>query len=1315
MSHFDTFFKGFFYPQFWYCSCAVRLRWPRFRTRRRTKHGQPGNLVHKKAAMNHSRHGSPCTSASSRPKSGATALLMIAFVMLFAQAGGQAATGDALPYSKGFLVTGNYVVGGVDLTSQANPADADGYSTGTIPISGVPAGGVNIVAAYLYFEVIHPYPVTSAADPTVGIKFRGTPISPGAIRAITKPLSSGGATCWGSAGQGSFAVSMFRANVLSLLPKQYDSQNKWTGKYIVNSAELPVNAQHTVTLREKTGDSAIQSAGATLFLVYRVLTPTEPLRKIVAYDGLYTAYDIGVTSSTAEMDTMSQHIRGFYKSAGPSARITHVVGTGGNNQTEKITVTSSTQTINIGPPPVSADPFPQTSPGSDRSWGNPTYDLGTTGPAFMPGTTNPADRYGETVTTTVSATNTTPAACRAWAAVFFSTEVADVDDDGLPDGLEDAPGGLKDPNDAELPNLNAMGAKSRNPDNSLHPDLFVEYNAMYAEPGTTYGSVDAPYPNTTAACYDPATKSCTDAVGHHHFPTPEDFKRIGDRFKAQNITFHVDVGSVLTYHGLGVVPHTDWVDDYTSTAADEYLVGSGIPATNVATLARGGEVVRETACSPSDPDCIFPDYPGSVGWKAGLLAIRNAPVNNNGGELNPDLSDPSDPSFDWLTGIQHRLRFDRERRPYFHYGLGAHTRGTPVILPCLANGEPTGYTQGTSCTPNQPNPDYQVPQVPSGSGGLGDLPGRNFLATHGLWDEFVGRPYARAVTIFHEIGHNVNLWHSGVSANWGNATQPTVIDPNCKPNFLSSMNYLFELYGVFDQFGNIQLDYSHGALPVLQENGLFDGASLTTPPYRRAWYAPFYKLDVNGQPVLDQNNQPIISPLVLNLGLTTPALRFCGAKFGPGQPITQMVRVVSETFDAQNGWYIDWDADGVVDNPSPAQDVNFDGHTDVNGSYSDAFTGYNDWANIRLDQISANGLTGGSDDFVFMVGSDDLVSLVGSDDFPNLIGTDELTQLIGTDELLMLIGSDDFPNLIGTDDFVSLVGTDDFFSLIGTDEMPQLIGSDDLASLIGSDQHAELTYKGAQQLGPAAPYQVSACIVGTTGCHEDVAPFTLLFHRDAVSWQASTVGHVAYYEVQRKRADIQNGSWVDVGQSTTNSIIDTAVLPKLLFLYRVRAHFDDPVSTSAWAYLMTPFEARNDLPDPRADSYVVAKNATNSVTVPAPGVLGVSCTSGNNCTPGIGADRSSDNPTTYVAQRAVVFTGPVIKGTTTPIGTLTLNPDGGFTLTYPSSFTGSITFQYKANDGFWPVDPTVPMNGKDGQNLALFAGPVTVTIEVKKK
>ena len=128
-----------------------------------------------------------------------------------------------------------------------------------------------------------------------------------------------------------------------------------------------------------------------------------------------------------------------------------------------------------------------------------------------------------------------------------------------------------------------------------------------------------------------------------------------------------------------------------------------------------------------------------------------------------------------------------------------------------------------------------------------------------------------------------------------------------------------------------------------------------------------------------------------------------------------------------------------------------------------------------------------------------------------------------------------------------------------------------------------------------------------------------------------------------------------------------------------------------------------------------------SGTPPPPGVLGVSCSAQNNgvilCNPNIGADRSSDNPTAaYVAKRAVLVSGPVIKNTNTPIGTLVFNAngDGGFTFTPPPPFDGFVTFHRRQTLVFWSVDLTVPMNGKVGGN-ELFSGPVTVTIEVKKR
>jgi len=47
-----------------------------------------------------------------------------------------------------------------------------------------------------------------------------------------------------------------------------------------------------------------------------------------------------------------------------------------------------------------------------------------------------------------------------------------------------------------------------------------------------------------------------------------------------------------------------------------------------AAFARGGEVIREIACNPAKPNCHFPDFPGTVPWKIGLQAHRDAPVDN---------------------------------------------------------------------------------------------------------------------------------------------------------------------------------------------------------------------------------------------------------------------------------------------------------------------------------------------------------------------------------------------------------------------------------------------------------------------------------------------------------------------------------------------------------------------------------------------------------------------------------------------------------------------------------------------------------------
>jgi len=88
--------------------------------------------------------------------------------LMSSQQRGQAQAADALPFAKGFLVTDNDVAGGVDL----DPQSVDhGFITGTIPMSGVPAGA-DIIAAYLYWETIS----TNVAQVN-GARFRGSPVT----------------------------------------------------------------------------------------------------------------------------------------------------------------------------------------------------------------------------------------------------------------------------------------------------------------------------------------------------------------------------------------------------------------------------------------------------------------------------------------------------------------------------------------------------------------------------------------------------------------------------------------------------------------------------------------------------------------------------------------------------------------------------------------------------------------------------------------------------------------------------------------------------------------------------------------------------------------------------------------------------------------------------------------------------------------------------------------------------------------------------------------------------------------------------------
>src|ERR1700722_4825161 len=312
---------------------------------------------------------------------------------------------------KNFFVTGDYVVAG---WSKGVP-DGTGFAPGTISVpdllqpgqNGVPASvpkGADIVAAYLYWATVEGNQSTFAGQNGF---FNGYAITASLLGNPNAPTSWSAGGCSGSA-NGSKTIRNYRADVRPYLPLDSDPTSATFGS-VIAAGSIPVRLADSGS----NGNTAPFTLGATLVVVYRVLSPALPLNSIVLYDGT-------VTPSNSTM-SFSQSMVGFYQAAAlPIAKITHIVGNGQPNKSQSVFL----NTINLASLYPNLPPFPGIYNSNNSAWDNPTWVVGSDVKA------------NDSTATTLVMPARTATGCVSWGAIVFSTTVQDTDGDGLLDTWE---------------------------------------------------------------------------------------------------------------------------------------------------------------------------------------------------------------------------------------------------------------------------------------------------------------------------------------------------------------------------------------------------------------------------------------------------------------------------------------------------------------------------------------------------------------------------------------------------------------------------------------------------------------------------------------------------------------------------------------------------------------------------------------------------------------------------------------------------------------------------------------------------------------
>jgi hypothetical protein len=574
----------------------------------------------------------------------ATIALGLLLVLGLAQTG-FAQSDPPLNFGNNFFVTGDYVVAGAQgMTTNFDFNNGLAIGTITVPdpnpgikpsiITGtnsVPTGA-QIVAAILYWQTVEKIGVM-AGQPGSGQNGFFRPLIAGGVTAPGYPISGSqlnpngsNAVSWSSGGctNGSTGkvVRTYRTSVLGYLP-------------IDSNGNVRPNVQYEVRLPGTSSTTPI-AVGASLVLIYRVISSNFPLNSIVIYDG-----DFATNATSVAAMTMTQAMQGFYDAetdltqhpgAKLESRLTHIVGNGKAKKTETVSLNGQVLPSFYPnghpsfPPYTGAQP---PFPGFYGTWDNPTW-------TFDPGRTyvnllNPLGEHSGSATTQVAASGAN-AGCASWGATIVSTTVNNSDGDGILDvwKVPLAP-------NAATPgycDASVNEGQCNGPGDLAWVDL----------PGAVHGEKDV-FLQLDYMCSSPnGVDSCTTGDGTNYSFDPRQTGAdvmMTNAFSAQGIHLHINpVNPLGTTQPVHAIQELTCIDN-----SNNPLCAS----------------VNANGLTP------FPNQPGVVGWKAGFEFIQSQPLNY-----------PDEISCEQALSGPCIRRFQPGRKDSYHYTLFAHAIGTPT-------------------------------------------------------------------------------------------------------------------------------------------------------------------------------------------------------------------------------------------------------------------------------------------------------------------------------------------------------------------------------------------------------------------------------------------------------------------------------------------------------------------------------------------------------------------------------------------------------------------------------------------------------------